>query len=93
VSTLDLTLKVEEEKRMESKTISFAHVRLESPISSKIQECLKGGKKLSISEISKSTGINRNTLKNYLRNHVKAGILVQKGEKKASWYELGGNKI
>ncbi len=69
---------------------SFSYFRLESPISSKIQDAFKDHPKLTISQISALTNVNRNTLKNYLRNHVKAGLLVQKGEKKASWYELKG---
>ena len=69
---------------------SFSRIRLESPTSVKIQEAFKENKQLTISQIAFLTKINRNTLKNYLRNHVKAGLLIQKGDKKSSWYELKG---
>lgn len=62
--------------------------KLDAPTSLKIKKAFEKFDKLSISELSEITEVNRNTLKTYLREHVSAGVLLQKGYGKLSWYEL-----
>lgn len=69
----------------------FSPDRLHSVIGIQVQKAFQKMHKMTIAEVEKATGVNRNTLKGYLRNMVKVGMILQKGSRKSSWYEMNEN--
>lgn len=69
----------------------FSPDRLHSVIGVQIQTAFQNKQEMTIAEVEKETGVNRNTLKGYLRNMVKVGMILQKGSRKASWYKMNEN--
>ncbi len=85
------TVKKELIRIEDNKTTIFSPDRLHSIIGVKIQKAFQKTHKMTIAEVGKETRVNRNTLKGYLRNMVKVGMILQKGTKKSSWYEINEN--
>ena len=57
-------------------------------LSVQVLKALRADERMSIAEIEKATGANRNTLKKRLRELVTAGRIRQHGKARATWYSL-----
>ena len=59
-----------------------------SELSVQILALIKGHGRASVSELSRATGGNRNTIKDHLRRLVEDGQLMKHGAGRGTWYSL-----
>jgi Fic family protein len=71
------------EKITNEATLSLSNL---SAVSAKILEIIGNRGRISIAEIVTLTGINRNTVKKYLRQLVNERLILQHGKTKGAWY-------
>jgi Fic family protein len=58
-----------------------------SPLSEKLLAIVREHGRITVRDAVAATGANRNTVKDHLRSLVTAGRLVQRGERRGTWYE------
>lgn len=81
---------LQEQKRKLEKKIARERIMMESvpPLSLNILDLAKEHGRLTLGDIVKLTGANRNTIKKHLQNLVSNNRLAQNGKGKGTWYEL-----